>query len=206
MACPYFVMQDKMLIPIGNFFYRFRSFLPIPFYLLILYFGHTTRTGLIWGSILIGIGLSLRLWASGYAGKETRLNRFSANRLITCGPYGFSRHPLYIGNFFLTLGVLILYSALPILVLIIILLFLFEYYSIIVAEEDFLVKNIGPRYEEYRKRVPILFKFKIGKANPTPTEQEFSLANLAKEINTIFLIVIAYFLIVFKRSLINLLK
>lgn len=52
----------------------------------------------------------LRLWAAGYIGPEARKREFNADQVIQNGLYKFFKHPLYIGNFFLVLGVVVLYN------------------------------------------------------------------------------------------------
>ncbi|MEO0226136.1 MAG: isoprenylcysteine carboxylmethyltransferase family protein, partial [candidate division WOR-3 bacterium] len=145
---------------LGNFFYYYRSILPIPFYLLILYYGILTRAGLLWGSIFIASGFALRIWASGFSDATSRYRYFSIHQVITSGPYRYSRHPLYLGNFLLTLGVLILYAPGLFITLVVILLFLFEYLTIITAEESFLIEKAGAKYEEYKKSVAMIIGFK----------------------------------------------
>jgi len=189
---------------IGNFFYRYRSIFPIPFFILILYFGRLTTTSLIFGTIVVILGLLIRIWAAGYMRKETRYKQFAARELITSGPYRYSRHPLYIANFLLTLGVLILYSTGLLITIIIMLLFIFEYYSIVTAEETFLMETMAPRYEEYMKSTSMLIGLRTYK-NKTVRER-FSPTDLLKEINTILLIAIAYFLIIYKPQLVKLIK
>jgi len=45
---------------------------------------------------LTGLGMTIRLWASGFIVKD--------KQLATSGPYAFVRHPLYVGNLLIGLG------------------------------------------------------------------------------------------------------
>lgn len=96
---------------------------------------------------LIMIGEALRLWASGYLRKGVKL--------ANSGPYAFVRHPLYIGNFFLGLGFILLAWNL-LLLFIFISFFIFFYFCTIKAEDEELLKSFGQEYLDYKKQVPLI--------------------------------------------------
>ena|GEM_PF-1934409 len=52
------------------------------------------------------IGMTLRFWARGYIGRESDSRVFSLPEVITSSIY-WLRHPLYLANFFLVLGVML---------------------------------------------------------------------------------------------------
>ncbi len=58
--------------------------------LLLTGFGNPTSAGWIAGAVVVSLAMLVRLWASGVVVKN--------ELLATTGPYGFVRHPLYVGN------------------------------------------------------------------------------------------------------------
>ncbi|HXZ90321.1 MAG TPA: isoprenylcysteine carboxylmethyltransferase family protein [Candidatus Dormibacteraeota bacterium] len=87
--------------------------------------------------------------------------------LVTSGPYGYVRHPIYLGAFifivalaFVAANLLVL---LPTLVLIVLL------YASIGKEESLLTGRFGDEYREYMKRTP-RFIPKFRHMHPTPQQ------------------------------------
>ncbi len=72
--------------------------------------------------------------------------------LVTEGIYGKIRHPLYMSNGLLAIGMAILLSSLYALLFSIIYFFLFL--PIIYLEEKNLVKEYGKKYLDYKRKVP----------------------------------------------------
>ena len=99
-------------------------------------------------------GEFLRIWAVGYAGASTRARTLGAARdLVTTGPYGYVRNPLYLGNFLLSFGVCLVanvYWLIPVLVI----GYVCQYLPIIAVEESYLLESCGTVYRAYRDRVP----------------------------------------------------
>ena len=99
-------------------------------------------------------GEFLRIWAVGYAGASTRARTLGAARdLVTTGPYGYVRNPLYLGNFLLSFGACLVanvYWLVPVFVI----GYFFQYLPIIAVEESYLLESCGPVYRTYRDRVP----------------------------------------------------
>lgn len=58
------------------------------------------------GGALAVLGLTLDLWSLGtlHRARTTLLPHRAADRLVTHGPYGLSRNPIYLGNTLLVLG------------------------------------------------------------------------------------------------------
>ena len=139
---------------IGNFFFRIRSFTPIPFIFALLYFAKPAWYTIAMGGAFIVIGEFLRIWAVGYAGASTRARTLGAARdLVTTGPYRYVRNPLYLGNFLLSFGVCLV-AGVYWLVGVLIVGYFAQYLPIISLEETYLLESCGPVYQTYRARVP----------------------------------------------------
>ena len=139
---------------IGNFFFKVRSFTPIPFIFALLYFASPTWYAVAIGVPFIVIGESLRIWAVGYAGASTRARTLGAARdLVTTGPYSYVRNPLYLGNFLLSFGVCIVANVYW-LVAILIIGYFSQYLPIIALEESYLLESCGRIYQAYQEQVP----------------------------------------------------
>lgn len=80
-------------------------------------------------------------------------------QVITTGVFSIVRHPIYLGLILLYLGFILLsLSLLSTLVWFIIIIF---YYIISRYEEKLLTQRFGSVYEEYKKKVPMLFPIKL---------------------------------------------
>lgn len=147
-------MGTRKIRKIGNFFFKIRSFTPIPFIFALLYFASPVWYTVAIGAIFIATGEFLRIWAVGYAGASTRARTLGAARdLVTTGPYGYVRNPLYLGNFLLSLGVCLVANVYWLAAVLIVGYFL-QYLPIIAVEETYLLESCGPVYQTYRERVP----------------------------------------------------
>lgn len=141
------------------------------FFLLYPFFSPKEKV-LPWTFLLIGVGLFLRAWARGYIGKESASEKMEIRSLLASGIYKI-RHPLYLGNFFLTVGVL-LYASPPTFIFFLTLsLFLIEYLSFIYLEEV----------------------FRKGKKS---IEEKFSLKKSLLEVKTVFILFLIFFLLYLK--------
>ena len=139
---------------IGNFFFKIRSFTPIPFIIALLYFAKPSWHTVVIGMPFIVVGEFLRVWAVGYAGASTRARTLGAARdLVTTGPYSYVRNPLYLGNFLLSLGVCLVANVYW-LVAILVVGYFFQYLPIIALEEAYLLESCGSVYQVYREQVP----------------------------------------------------
>lgn len=138
---------------LGNFFFKIRSFTPIPFIIALLYFANPTWISVSLSIPFITIGELLRIWAVGYAGGTTRATALGAARdLVTTGPYSYVRNPLYLGNLLLSLGITI-FSHVPWLIPVLIIGYFIQYMPIIAVEEIYLLESCGKVYEEYQREV-----------------------------------------------------
>jgi len=107
---------------------------------------HPSVRSLWIGGMIALAGALLRLWAAGHIEKGKVLTQG--------GPYAFTRNPLYLGSFFMALGIIIAgqgYWLLPAFGL----FFAVFYYPVMRAEEQELFHGYGERFVEYSKRVPL---------------------------------------------------
>ncbi|MGI8510898.1 MAG: methyltransferase family protein, partial [Gemmatimonadaceae bacterium] len=77
----------------------------------------------------------------------------NVQRLVTYGPFAWSRNPLYNGNFLIWIGFAIISGVLW-FVPIAILLFAVEYSLIVRFEEGVLESTFGEEYLEYKRHTP----------------------------------------------------
>ena len=137
---------------VGNFFFKIRSFTPIPFIFALLYFAEPRWWTVAIGVLCIAIGEFLRMWAVGYAGASTRARTLGAARdLVTTGPYSYVRNPLYLGNFLLSFGVCLVANVYWLIAVLVIGYFC-QYLPIIALEEAYLLESCGQIYQTYRDR------------------------------------------------------
>ncbi len=124
--------------------------LRVPFGYLIgivyLVFSRPTFTSVAAGSVLAAVGMLIRGWASGHLQKS--------EALATAGPYAYTRNPLYLGSFFLVIGLAIM-GRTSWLALLLLVAFFFFYLPAMAAEAKWMEKNFGEGYREYAARVPL---------------------------------------------------
>jgi protein-S-isoprenylcysteine O-methyltransferase Ste14 len=143
---------------IGQFFFKSRSFTPVPFLIIIVIFAAPSRWSVLPGGLLMIAGESLRLWGVGYAGFITRTRNVGADLLVTNGPFALIRNPLYAGNFFLSFGACVAFNALmPWTLLCFVLLYGVQYHFIVRLEEATLERKFGDAYRRYASSVPRFF-------------------------------------------------
>ena len=188
---------------IGNFFFKIRSFTPIPFILALLYFAKP-----VWHTVLIGVpcvvaGEFLRVWAVGYAGASTRARTLGAARdLVTTGPYSYVRNPLYLGNFLLSLGVCLV-AGVYWLVAVLVVGYFLQYLPIIAVEEAYLLEACGSVYQTYRERVPrFVPQFR---SYPDPSPHDFSFTRAIKSEKRTLTAVICVVGLIFARQIVGIL-
>ncbi len=113
---------------------------------ILLLCSHMNDRSFQWGTVLVLTGELIRFWALGFVEKK-------GQKLATSGPYAFVRNPLYVGNFFLGLGVVVIVWNWIILVLFLV-GFLGIYTGTIRGEEKHLREMFGKPYGDYCKNVP----------------------------------------------------
>ena len=184
----------------GNWLFRWRSYLPfliIPLLLIALPNSECLerllgdRGANIWEGLCLFtslIGFALRCATIGYAqpgtsGRNTKRQR--AKVLNTTGIYSIVRHPLYLANFMILLG---LASLLGVwwFILICLLMFWLYYERIMLAEEEFLRNKFGASFLDWAEKTPAFWpRFR----NWRPPDSTFSLRAVLKgEYSTFFAI------------------
>ncbi len=116
--------------------------------ILFLFLMHPSIRSLWIGGVIALAGGLLRLWAAGHIEK--------ARVLAQGGPYAFSRNPLYLGSFFMALGIIIAGQGYWLL-LAFGAFFAIFYFPVMRAEEQELLQQHGDRFLEYSARVPLFF-------------------------------------------------
>jgi protein-S-isoprenylcysteine O-methyltransferase Ste14 len=102
------------------------------------------------------IGLVIRMITIGFSAERTsgrNRNKQIADQLNTTGFYASVRHPLYLGNFLMWLGVAMLCQH-AWFILIFVLTFWIYYERIMFAEEQFLMLKFGDDYHEWANKTP----------------------------------------------------
>lgn len=138
--------------------FKYRSYTPIPFLLVMLIYQQATIYSLVIGFLIALCGEGFRLWGVSYAGSETRTTgSVGGTFLVVSGPFAHLRNPLYLGNILLYFGIGVMSMALfPYLQILALLFFYVQYRIIIKEEETYLEKTFGENYEHYRNSVPRL--------------------------------------------------
>jgi protein-S-isoprenylcysteine O-methyltransferase Ste14 len=102
-----------------------------------------------WNSLALGgaiglLGLALRAWAAGHLAKN--------ERLVTSGPFAYSRNPLYVGTLIVGIGCAIAGAHLGIGIFLVAFFVLF--YLPVVEEEQAHLRKLFPEYAAYEASVP----------------------------------------------------
>ena len=139
---------------IGAVLFRNRSWLPVPFLLVTLLApSHANWYNWIAGFVLIVIGESIRLAGVSAAGTVTRRRSRDVQRLVNYGIFAWVRNPLYVGNFLIWMGFVVISGVwwfLPVAMLI----FGIEYSLIVAYEEGVLESIFGAEYLRYKQGTP----------------------------------------------------
>jgi protein-S-isoprenylcysteine O-methyltransferase Ste14 len=157
--------------------FKYRSYTPLPFILLMVIFQKATITSMLIGFAIALFGEFWRLWGVSHAGSETRTtDGVGGTFLVVSGPYAHVRNPLYIGNMLMYLGIGIMSMALfPYLHIAALLFFFWQYFVIIKEEESFLKGKYGKSFENYLASVPKLIPSFRKYKNPGLSQPEFRL-------------------------------
>lgn len=139
---------------IGGVLFRNRSWLPVPFVLVTLLApSHANGWNWLVGLVPIVIGESIRLTGVAVAGTVTRRRSRDVQRLVTHGIFRWVRNPLYVGNFLIWMGFVVISGVLWFLPVAIV-LFAVEYSLIVAYEEGVLESIFGREYLDYKATTP----------------------------------------------------
>lgn len=193
---------EKSLVLAGYWLFRWRSYFPIIIVLIFIpamanyeYIAGSRELTSKWGmfSLIVGlIGLFFRILVVGHtpqntSGRNTREQ--VADVLNKTGWYSVVRHPLYLGNYLMGLGISffpcvwwtpVIYS----------LSFALYYERIMLAEEDFLRGKFGDDFEKWSEETPCFFPT-FSKWNSP--DLRFSIKNiLRREYSSLFALVLCF--------------
>jgi protein-S-isoprenylcysteine O-methyltransferase Ste14 len=150
--------MGSRLVALGDFSFKYRGYLlPIAVILLIVpsppLFADPSTAGII-GFALGVVGQIIRVGTVGldYIIRGGKDHKVYAENLVTGGLYSHCRNPMYVGNFFLLLGLAVASNS-WVFALIGVPLSLGMHKAIVAAEENFLRNKFGPQFDAYCARV-----------------------------------------------------
>ena len=151
----------------GNFLFKYRGQFPLVLFVLAIPFLYWTEAVshyyqsacTILAAILSFIGFVIRAYTigttpKGTSGRNTQTQL--AEQLNTTGIYSLVRHPLYLGNYFMWIGIVV-FSFNLYFVIVVSLLYIIYYERIMFAEERFLEKQFGQSFLDWSsQKSPLL--------------------------------------------------
>lgn len=198
---------EKELDVQGNFLFKHRGTLPLIALLLgISVHAFEVRQSAMDGSVnketssyelvclaVCLFGLFIRVLTVGYTPKNTSGRNTAtqlADQLNTSGMYSIVRHPLYLGNFFMWLGVAMLTGHSWFIVSFALLYWIY-YERIMLAEERFISRKFGDNFRQWASRTPAIIPSVFSWRWPN---QYFSVRKvLRQEKNGLFAIFLLFF-------------
>lgn len=195
----------------GNFLFKNRGQFPVFLFLTaipVIYFTDYSFISPVVYSVLTAISIALsflgfciRSLSIATSKKNTsgrNADKQIAESLNTTGIYSTVRHPLYLGNYFMWIGIAVFTFNLW-FIIIISLLFWVYYERIMFAEERFLEKKFGDKYLDWAKNIPPFWpSLKQYEKNEVP----FSLKTvLRREYSGVTATMFGFFFVDFLRNL-----
>ncbi len=189
----------------GNTLFRYRSYIPVAMYVLavlVLWLdpqNFIKPENLIASYLCFGlsvIGMIVRFIVIGFVPKATSGRNTSegqvAETVNSKGIYSLVRHPLYLGNYFMWLGIFV-YVGNVWFIIVSSLLYWVYYERIMFAEEFFMRNKFGEQYTKWAAKVPAFWPKLTGWVDP---EMDFSVKNILKREYSGFLATVISFLFV----------
>jgi len=151
----------------GNRLFRYRGQIPLILFLLaipVIYFTDVSYLSIkaklliTWIALLLSVlgfvirAISIATTPKGTSGRNTKEGQV-AESLNSTGIYSMVRHPLYLGNYFMWIGI-VAYTFNFSFVLIVSLLYWLYYERIMFAEERFLERKFGDKYMAWADSTP----------------------------------------------------
>ena len=192
----------------GNFLFKYRGQFPVVLFILaipFLYFTNSTQPLLAENYTFIAIALSvvgflIRAYTigttpRGTSGRNTKEQ--VAEVLNSTGVYSIVRHPLYLGNYFMWIGIVV-FTFNWYFVFVVSLLYWVYYERIMFAEERFLERKFGQQYLDWASNLPAFMpKFSQFKKSDIP----FSVISvLRREYSGVLATVIGFVFVLLLRN------
>ncbi|MAW30874.1 MAG: lipid A phosphate methyltransferase [Flavobacteriales bacterium] len=194
----------------GNFLFKYRGQFPVILFLIALPFMYFTdytfvdrkinSLFLFFAYFISCIGFFIRFYTIGTTPKGTsgrNTKEQIAEELNSTGIYSLIRHPLYLGNYLIWLGISI--STFNFYFIIIMSLLFWLYYErIMFAEERFLERKFGEHYVSWSSSISAFFPLSL---NYQKSKVSFSFISiLRREYSSILSAVIGFIYIEFFRN------
>ncbi len=194
----------------GGWLFRWRSFLPVFLVPIALYVAYVDDNlpafnDLRWLATCVGVGflgLVIRAFTIAYIPKGTSGRNTSEGQvaltLNSKGMYGYIRHPLYTGNYFMWLGI-VMHTGNLFFTIAVSVAFWVYYTLIAMTEEKYLRSKFGQEYLDWASGTPAFLPRTL-KWNPPGVF--FSFRNVLKrEYNGAYAMIISFSAIDFAHSL-----
>jgi len=147
----------------GNFLFKYRGQFPIVLFILAIPFLYFTdpvnpikyENYTILAVVLSFLGFFIRAYTIGTTPRDTsgrNTKKQVAEVLNRSGVYSMLRHPLYLGNYFMWIGIVV-FTFNWYFVLIVSLLYWVYYERIMFAEERFLERKFGQKYLDWAGQI-----------------------------------------------------
>ena len=153
----------------GNFLFKYRGQIPIVLFVMAVpaiyctpyseFNQETLKIVKILSIALSTLGFFFRAYAIGTTPKGTsgrNTKEQVASVLNSTGVYSIVRHPLYLGNYFMWIGIVAFTANLSFFIIVSLLFWLY-YERIMFAEERFLEKKFGQEYLDWSLKAPAFF-------------------------------------------------
>lgn len=149
----------------GNWLFRFRSYLPLVLFVLVIPamlespepndilspFAWTIIAVLISVAGAVVRAYTIGTTPRGTSGRNTKQQ--VAESLNTTGIYSVVRHPLYLGNYLMWIGI-VCFTGNVAFILMVTLMYWLYYERIMMAEEQFLTAKFGEAYQKWSAQTP----------------------------------------------------
>lgn len=194
--------KKKLVVTVGNFFFKYRSYLFVPILLILIIFtkpqmSFNSRIADnlfdIFGFLFALLGFFARVLVIGYKkhGTSSRGTNIYAEEVVTDGMYRVCRNPLYLANFLMWLGLTIMWWEIYFFVAVVG-FFAIEFFFIIKAEESYLSDKFGAVYDDYKKSVPAFFPKIIPPWRDGKPDRPFNWNKVLKNETNLLLLILVF--------------